>query len=121
MALSQNRSLKKFETSASQLEIFTEGLDNIVIENTNSNFIECIFDQSKLKIGKYLPGTHIPILDPKKIKEFDFDILLIMPWNIKNEIINLIDISVTTWIVSVFIACALKLFEGNIMSVAGKP
>ena len=55
---------------------------------TNSNFIECIFDQSKLKIGKYLPGTHIPILDPKKIKKFDFDILLIMPWNIKNEIIK---------------------------------
>ena len=55
---------------------------------TNSNFIENIFDQSKLKIGKYLPGTHIPILDPANIKDFDFDILLIMPWNIKDEIIK---------------------------------
>lgn len=54
----------------------------------NKNFVEKIFDQSKLKIGKYLPGSHIPIINPKKIKKYKFDLLLIMPWNIKKEIIK---------------------------------
>ena len=81
--LKRNKSKKIFAYGAA-----AKGNTFLNFIKTNSNFIECIFDQSKLKIGKYLPGTHIPILDPKKIKEFDFDILLIMPWNIKNEIIK---------------------------------
>jgi len=54
----------------------------------NSKSVKKIFDQSKLKIGKLLPGSHIEIIDPKYIKKYSFDILLIMPWNIKNEIIK---------------------------------
>ncbi|HEY9113656.1 MAG TPA: hypothetical protein VIN10_03095, partial [Bacteroidales bacterium] len=36
--------------------------------------------------GKYLPGTLIPIFDTPKIKETKPDYVLILPWNLKNEI-----------------------------------
>lgn len=32
--------MKKFETQANEINIYTEGLDNIILENSNSNFIE---------------------------------------------------------------------------------
>ena len=40
------------------------------------------------KQNKYLPGTHIPIYHPDKIKETKPDYLLILPWNIKKEIMD---------------------------------
>ncbi len=40
IAFSQSKSLKKFETKINEIEIYTDGLDDIIIENSNSNFIE---------------------------------------------------------------------------------
>jgi hypothetical protein len=34
----------------------------------------------------FLPGTHIPILHPEQIRETKPDYLLILPWNLKEEI-----------------------------------
>jgi SAM-dependent methyltransferase len=45
-------------------------------------------DKNPYKQGKLLPGSHIPILHPDKIKETKPDYVLILPWNIKEEIIN---------------------------------
>jgi hypothetical protein len=36
----------------------------------------------------FLPGTHIPILSPSKIEETKPDYVLILPWNIKKEIMK---------------------------------
>jgi 2-polyprenyl-3-methyl-5-hydroxy-6-metoxy-1,4-benzoquinol methylase len=52
------------------------------------DLITCVYDVSPLKIGKYLPGSRIPISHPDKILEDKPDILIILPWNIKNEITN---------------------------------
>ena len=38
--------------------------------------------------GKFLPGTHIPILAPEKIRETRPDYVLILPWNLKDEIMG---------------------------------
>jgi SAM-dependent methyltransferase len=45
-------------------------------------------DRNPHKQNKYLPGTHIPIEHPDLIREDKPDYLLILPWNIKEEIIK---------------------------------
>ena len=41
-----------------------------------------------VKQGKFLPGTHIPIFAPEQIAETRPDYVLILPWNLKEEIIE---------------------------------
>jgi SAM-dependent methyltransferase len=53
-----------------------------------SDFIEYTVDRNPYKQGKYLPGTHIPILRPEKILETRPDYVFILPWNLKDEIIQ---------------------------------
>ncbi|MBA3662139.1 MAG: class I SAM-dependent methyltransferase [Gammaproteobacteria bacterium] len=48
-------------------------------------------DKNPHKQGMYLPGTHIPILHPDEIKKAKPDYLLILPWNLKQEIIKQTD------------------------------
>lgn len=52
-----------------------------------TDFIDYTVDRNPYKQGKYLPGTHIPIFDPQKIFETRPDYVLILPWNLKDEII----------------------------------
>lgn len=52
------------------------------------DFLDYTVDRSLYKQGKFLPGTHIPIFQPDKIKETKPDYLLILPWNLKNEIMS---------------------------------
>lgn len=53
-----------------------------------SDFIDYTVDRSPYKQGLYLPGTHIPIYQPDKIKETKPDYLIILPWNLKEEIME---------------------------------
>jgi hypothetical protein len=53
-----------------------------------SDFIDYTVDISPHKQNHYLPGTHIPIHRPEKIKATKPDYLVILPWNIKDEIIQ---------------------------------
>jgi SAM-dependent methyltransferase len=52
------------------------------------DFIAYVVDRSPHKQGLYLPGTHIPIRDPSAIGETRPDYLLILPWNLKEEIMQ---------------------------------
>ena len=54
--------------------------------NLTSKHIDFILDKSKLKIGKYTPGSCINIVDEDKHK--NFDALIILPWNISNFLIK---------------------------------
>ncbi len=51
-----------------------------------TDFIDYTVDRNPYKQGKFLPGTHIPILHPDKIMETKPDYLFILPWNFKDEI-----------------------------------
>jgi cyclopropane fatty-acyl-phospholipid synthase-like methyltransferase len=53
-----------------------------------SDFIAHTVDRSPHKQGHFLPGTHIPIYHPDKIKETRPDYLLILSWNLKDEIME---------------------------------
>lgn len=54
----------------------------------NNKLINYVFDKSQLKQNKYTPGTNIKILNPNKISRKKVDYLLILSWNIKNEIMK---------------------------------
>lgn len=45
-----------------------------------------ICDAAAAKIGKFMPGSHIPILDPVALESRRPDYLLILPWNIAQEV-----------------------------------
>jgi len=47
-----------------------------------------VCDAAPSKQGKYLPGSHIPIHSPSKLLEDRPDLVLILPWNIANEVIR---------------------------------
>ena len=53
-----------------------------------TDFLDYTVDRSPHKQGKFLPGTHIPISHPDRIRETRPDYLLILPWNIKDEIME---------------------------------
>ncbi|MEW6188194.1 MAG: class I SAM-dependent methyltransferase [Thermodesulfobacteriota bacterium] len=53
-----------------------------------TDFIDYTVDRSPHKQGQYLPGTHIPIYPPEKIKETKPDYVVILPWNLKEEIME---------------------------------
>jgi SAM-dependent methyltransferase len=53
-----------------------------------TDFLDYTVDRNPYKHGKFLPGTHVPIYAPEHIRETRPDLLLILPWNLKDEIIK---------------------------------
>jgi len=52
------------------------------------DFIDYVVDRNPHKQGLFLPGTHIPIKEPEEVKKTKPDYLMIIPWNIKEEIME---------------------------------
>jgi len=52
-----------------------------------SDIIDFTVDRNPYKQGKFLPGTHIPILEPARLDEARPDYIFILPWNFKDEIL----------------------------------
>jgi hypothetical protein len=50
------------------------------------DFLDFVVDRNPYKHGLFTPGTHIPIYPVEIIDEFKPDYVLILPWNLKNEI-----------------------------------
>jgi hypothetical protein len=55
-----------------------------------TDFIEFTVDRNPRKQNRFLPGTHIPIYHPDRIKEVRPDYVLILPWNLREEITDLL-------------------------------
>jgi 2-polyprenyl-3-methyl-5-hydroxy-6-metoxy-1,4-benzoquinol methylase len=53
-----------------------------------TDFIDYTVDRSPHKQGLFLPGTHIPVYYPDRIAETKPDYLLILPWNLRSEIVE---------------------------------
>ena len=51
-------------------------------------YIDYVVDRSPYKQGRYLPGSHIPIEAPDRMRETKPDYVLVLPWNIKDEIME---------------------------------
>jgi 2-polyprenyl-3-methyl-5-hydroxy-6-metoxy-1,4-benzoquinol methylase len=52
------------------------------------DFVDYLVDRSPYKQGHWLPGVHIPIHDPERVKETKPDYVLILAWNLKDEIMK---------------------------------
>ncbi|MBA2350573.1 MAG: methyltransferase domain-containing protein [Burkholderiales bacterium] len=52
------------------------------------DFVQYTVDRSPYKQGRYTPGTRIPILSPDEIRQTKPDYLLILPWNLKDEVMR---------------------------------
>ncbi|MDY6811135.1 MAG: class I SAM-dependent methyltransferase [Actinomycetota bacterium] len=50
--------------------------------------IECTVDRSPHKQGRHLPGTRLPINAPEYIRQAKPDHVLILPWNLRDEIVR---------------------------------
>ena len=55
---------------------------------SKKDLIEFVVDASPHKQGMFLPGSHIPVVTEKEIKKTKPDFVIILPWNIKNEIME---------------------------------
>jgi 2-polyprenyl-3-methyl-5-hydroxy-6-metoxy-1,4-benzoquinol methylase len=53
-----------------------------------ADFVDYTVDLSPHKQGHFLPGTHLPIYHPERIRETKPDYLLLLPWNLKDEIVS---------------------------------
>jgi FlaA1/EpsC-like NDP-sugar epimerase len=52
------------------------------------DLIQFLVDAAPSKQGKYLPGSHIPVYEESKIRESRPDFIIILPWNLKEEIME---------------------------------
>lgn len=52
-----------------------------------ADLLPCVCDAAPSKQGKYLPGSHIPILSPDAINDRKPGTVLILPWNIADEVV----------------------------------
>jgi hypothetical protein len=52
------------------------------------DLVEYTVDRSPYKQGRFLPGNHIPIYHPDRIRETKPDYVVILPWNLKDEIMQ---------------------------------
>ena len=53
-----------------------------------TDFVDFTVDRNPYKQGRFLPGTHIPIHRPERLEEARPDYVLILPWNLKDEIVK---------------------------------
>lgn len=53
-----------------------------------SDLLSYTVDRNHYKQGRYLPGTHIPIHPPERIRETRPDLVLVLPWNLRDEIVE---------------------------------
>lgn len=56
-----------------------------------TDFIDYTVDRNPYKHHKYLPGTHIPVLPTEEIAQTKPDYIVILPWNLKDEIAAQLD------------------------------
>jgi len=53
-----------------------------------SDLIDFVVDASPHKQGKFLPGSHIPVVAESRLRETRPDFILILPWNLREEIVG---------------------------------
>jgi len=53
-----------------------------------NDLIQFVVDASPHKQNKFLPGSHIPVYDEEKLRAYQPDYIIILPWNLKEEVVE---------------------------------
>jgi len=56
--------------------------------DVHENLVSFVADKNPAKQGRFLPGSHIPVVDESRIKNLRPDYVIIFPWNLKEEIME---------------------------------
>ena len=51
-----------------------------------SDLLPAVVDRASSKQGKFLPGSHIPVISPEQLTNETYDTLLVLPWNLIDEV-----------------------------------
>ena len=54
----------------------------------NTDLVSHVVDETKIKIGKFMPLSQIPVVDEKFISKFKPDLIIILVWNLKKEVMK---------------------------------
>jgi len=54
----------------------------------HADLIDFVCDAAQSKQGLFLPGSHVPILPPEALRQQKPDYVLILPWNLRQEILS---------------------------------
>jgi len=55
-----------------------------------TDLIQYVVDAAEAKQNKFMPGSHIPIVSPENLNSIKFDYIVILPWNLSDEIYSLL-------------------------------
>jgi len=95
--------LVEFKESGKNISAYGAAAKGVTLLNycgIGNDIIDYVVDLNPNKQGKYLPGSHIPIVDMNMLNSKPPDVLLILPWNlsieIKSQLSNLIKSGVQT-------------------------
>lgn len=90
---SQSNLLKEFleRCVSEQLSVCAYGAPARLATITNyigitDKLLDCVFEDSPLKIGRYTPGMHIPILSSENINQYKIDVLVVFAYEYINSI-----------------------------------
>ena len=69
------------------------GKGNVLLNycGIRQDFVDYVVDRNPYKQHKYLPGTHIPVYAPDRVVQTQPDYVLILPWNLRDEIMQQLD------------------------------
>ena len=62
-----------------------------------SDLIDFVCDAAESKQNKYMPGSHLPIISPSELKNHQPDWVVIFPWNIAGEVLDLYSEVLNSW------------------------
>src|SRR3989338_2200292 len=86
------RGLVKIKGEGKKVVAYSASAKGTVLLNyfgINSNYINFIGDKAKAKQGLYTPGTHLLVYPPEKISEEKPDYVLILCWNLADEVMEM--------------------------------
>ena len=84
--------LKKIKSEGKRVAAYSASAKATVLLNyfgINTNYIDFIVDKSPAKQGLYTPGTHFLVYPPEKVGEDKPDYLLILCWNLADEVMQM--------------------------------
>ncbi|OGZ71032.1 MAG: hypothetical protein A2904_01480 [Candidatus Staskawiczbacteria bacterium RIFCSPLOWO2_01_FULL_33_9] len=84
--------LIKIKSEGKKIAAYSASAKGTVLLNyfgINSNYIDFIVDKSEAKQGLYTPGTHLLVYPPEKISQEKPDYVLILCWNLADEVMQM--------------------------------